>query len=68
MPDAYPMLVRCARHQLREDKALYAHLLERHRQHAFIRPNLMMLTGPAVWRAPSGEHGTLVPILCVKAG
>jgi hypothetical protein len=66
--DAYPQLLRCARHQLREDKPMYAHLLERHTVQITIRPNLMVLTGPTVTRGAVQEHGTLVPLMCVKAG
>ena len=47
---------------------MYAHLLERHTQQELIRPNLLVVTGPTVWRAPAGDSGTLVPLLCVKAG
>ena len=65
--DAVPMLLRCAARQLREDPPMYAHLLDQHAQQELMRPNLLLLTGPA---RPdrTDEHGTLVPVLCVKAG
>ena len=62
------MLARCAKHQLREDKALYAHLLERHTAHTTLRPNLMVVTSPTVTRGVVTEHGTVVAMLCLKAG
>jgi len=71
--DAYPQLVRCARHQLREDPPMYAHLLQQHARHVLLRPNLLLETGPP--RRPpayscdrADEHGTLVPMLTLKAG
>lgn len=68
MADAVPGIQRSARHQLREDVALYAHLLDRKAEDALLRPNLMLLTGPTVRRPPQEEHGTLVPILLIKSG
>ena len=66
MPTAYPMLLRCARHQLREDAALLEHLMD-WRDAELIRPNLLLRTGPHGGR-PDTAHGTLQPILCLKAG
>lgn len=68
--DAYPQLVRCAKHQLPEDPAMWAHLLGQHGQVRLLRPNLLLETGPArPWHVmPQDEHGTLVPMLQVKAG
>jgi hypothetical protein len=66
--DAYPQLARCAKHQLREDKAMYAHLLDRHTAQMTLKPNLMVLTGPTVFRGAVAEHGTLVAMLLLKAG
>jgi hypothetical protein len=66
MPSAYPMLARCARHQCREDAALFRHLLDREREERILRPNLYVLTGPR--QAPEGEYGTMVAMLVMKAG
>jgi hypothetical protein len=69
MSDAYPMLRRCAARQLREDPPMYAHLLEQ--AHAeLLRPNLLLETRSRRPTAidPREEHGTLVPMLSVKAG
>jgi len=68
MPSAYPQLVRCAKHQLREDAPMYAYLLDEHTADYLIRPNLLLMTGPPRSQYPSAEHGTLVPVLSLKAG
>jgi hypothetical protein len=60
---AYPMLLRCAAHQLREDVSLYQHLLEQKRAEQLLRPNLLLNSAPV-----ATHHGTLVPVLMVKAG
>jgi len=68
--DAYPMLARCAARQLSEDAPMYAHLLDQHEAAELIRPNLLLETGPArTWGGDRrDEHGTLVPMMVVKAG
>jgi hypothetical protein len=68
--DAYPMLARCAARQLPEDALMFAHLLRQHGQGELLRPNLLLETGPPrTWGGGRrDEHGTLVPMLLVKAG
>lgn len=76
--DAYPMLARCAQHQLREDPPMWTHLLGQHGRAELLRPNLLLQTGlprrcvlcPEDRREIHGgdEHGTLVPMMVLKAG
>jgi hypothetical protein len=49
---------------------MWAHLLGQHGQVRLLRPNLLLETGPArPWNVlPRNEHGTLVPMMVLKAG
>ena len=61
--DAYPMLARCARHQLPEDGPMYRHLTDRARLAETPRPNLILISG----RNLADRSGTMVPMLQLKA-